>query len=90
MAADEFWLVGGAPVNTLGVWVVPMLLATVGVLAGASVFETMFCAHKNIVGATVPRAVVAVTTSCDTTRAPVLPAVEAGGTTFGRLVVTGG
>lgn len=84
LAADEFWLVGGAPVNTLGVWVVPMLLATVGVLAGASVFDVP------LVGATVPRAPVSVTTSRDTTRAPVLPAVEAGVTTFGRLVVTGG
>lgn len=84
MAADDFWLVGVAPVNTLGVCVVPMLLATVGVLAGASVFDVP------LVGATVPRALVVVATSRDTTRAPVLPAVEAGVTTFGRLVVTGG
>lgn len=82
--ADDFWLVGGAPVSPLGGWVVPTLLGTVGVLAGASVFDVP------PVGTIVPRALVAVTTSRDTTRASVLPAVAAGVTTFGRLVVADG
>lgn len=69
--AVGFMVVRRAPVDTLDVWVVLMVLATVAVLAGASVLDCP------LVGENIPGGLVAVSLWCDTTAGTSLPAVEA-------------
>lgn len=81
---DSFMVGRRAPVDTLDVWVLPLSLATVGVLAGASVLDIPLLGEND------PGELVEVLLCGNRTPDVSLPVVEAGMTVFDLLGITTG